>query len=391
MDPKSVVSHTYGLLGRKILNVGKDELEALLKSPSETNRLAAQALSNLKALQENELAVESSSGRLHSELTDTQKRLILSLPSYHVDLCTTEQPTTIKASFPFNPTIESNVFRSDENIHPDQSLGFGGTVQVTTGGWRPYDMMGFSVGSTSLRYQTFAQKDVDSLPVQAAYQFFLGASGYSVSGHPIDIGEPSTSTDLKYIPPSGLVTIDTLAIGFQSQTSFSTPFKQETAELFTPQLTLGRQNISLSGNDPHNVCHIKGNDPTKDAYCYYADLSLTLGQTVSDQVALQNFSAAAVASLGRRIENSNWNFVLQTTLTERAYEDVAGGRNDFQVQVGPTLSYAGTIAALNNAPFTFSLPVTYTENISTIEKDTWQGVVVVPTLTLAFQSELKAN
>ena len=74
-------------------------------------------------------------------------------------------------------------------------------------------------------------------------------------------------------------------------------------------------------------------------------------------------------------------------MTGRDYEDVVGTREDLQLQVGPTLSYGGPALAgfLDNASMAFSLPVTYTQNFSTVAKNSWHGVVAMPTISIAFQ------
>ena len=186
------------------------------------------------------------------------------------------------------------------------------------------------------------------------------------------------------MPAQNLITVTTLALGFQNQRAYTPSFLLETADLITPQITISRQNISLFGAD--NVCEASLPDFRKSGFCYYADLSLTLGETFSDQSAQQNVNVAVSATLGKRFDQRDWKLALQTTVTERIYTDFHGGRRDVQLQVGPNLTYAvpTLVTPLGSAAVQFSLPATYNQNYSTLAKAEWHGVVVMPTLTLAF-------
>jgi hypothetical protein len=79
------------------------------------------------------------------------------------------------------------------------------------------------------------------------------------------------------------------------------------------------------------------------------------------------------------------------TVTERAYENVVGGRQDTLFQIGPALTYAPppfTTSDGGNYAITFSPPVTYNQNNSTVATDAWRRFVAMPTLTIAFQPPL---
>jgi hypothetical protein len=76
-------------------------------------------------------------------------------------------------------------------------------------------------------------------------------------------------------------------------------------------------------------------------------------------------------------------------LTPRYFEYVTGGRRDIMVQGGPLLTYAPAsmkIFANSNTTqsVSFSLPVNYFQNYSTVAKYSWGGLVIQPTLTVAF-------
>jgi hypothetical protein len=336
------------------------------------------------------------------------------------DFCKVPQWTKVKISFPFNPTYETNVLRSNQGDSPGTSLGFGGTFLVTASPGlrdRPYDLIAFSAQATSVRYPAFPAKNVDAVTTQGAYQFLLDANGYIPGrSNPIHIESDLrdveavrlAKTDVeaaqakvneltKPMPAANMITADTFALGYQNQTAFTPTFHHETADLFTPQGTLARSNMPLFGSDGFNQCAPAGQDKaqqpdkTKSGFCYYADFSLTVGQTFSDQITQENANVAASATLGKRFDKTDFKLALQTTVTEKTYEYFPGGRQDLQLQIGPTLSYAPSASNLSTdgnsitSAVAFSLTATYNQNYSTVAAAAWRGVIVQPTLTIAFQ------
>jgi hypothetical protein len=302
--------------------------------------------------------------------------------------CGAPQPVGLKISFPFNPTYETNVLKSDTNVHSDSSIGFGGGVLLTGPGieGRPYDVVGFGLSSASARYSAFPSKSLDLLTEQAIYQIFLDAR--HIDGTPINVKREEVPN---------LLTIDTLSLGLQNQTGFMAGYHAETADLLTPQATLSRQNIALSDAfcstpQPPAPARTDGLNQTKApsnvkglGFCNYLDLALTVGQTFSDVATQQNVSVAGSATLGWRLQNSNWKITLPAVVTARDYENVIGGRRDVLFQIGPAATFTLPPSG-NSAPsFMFSLAVNYNQNYSTLSTAAWHGFIVQPTLTLAFQ------
>jgi hypothetical protein len=287
------------------------------------------------------------------------------------------QPIVVKASLLFNPTFETNALKNSLNNSPDKSFDVGGGVLVTAGvgDKRPYDLMFLNVQSASARYATNSSKSLDTLTAQAGYQYLIDAYYYD-GGKPVYV-------DQNHIPrlnETAATTFDTLSFGVLNQTTFTPTFRQQTANLFTPQVTLARQNFDLA--DPNAKLCSSGSGFN---FCYYMDLSLTMGQTFSDVSTLQNANAAISATVGTRF-STNWTLAGQAVATSRSYENVPGGRQDFLLQAGPVLTYApaATATPFGKASITFSLPVNYYQNYSTISKDAWRGVIIQPTLTIAF-------
>jgi hypothetical protein len=292
--------------------------------------------------------------------------------------CTIAQPTNLTISAPFNPTYESNVLKSNTNIQRDISQGFGGSMVLTAPGLkdRPFDLVAFSVASASARYSAFPSKSFDALSEQGLYQIFLGASRYDDKGKPVGVypGAPDIPSS------SNLITVDTLSLGYQNQTAFTPGYRIETADLFTPQATLGRQNISLLGSDVNNTCSTTSGTL---GFCNYVDLSLTAGHTFSDVITLQNTNVAASATLGWRIDKSDWKVTVPIVVTAKDFDNVVGGRRDALVQGGTVLSYV--LPTKPGEPsLMFSLAGTYYRNYSTVAAAAWHGFIVQPTLTIAF-------
>jgi len=313
--------------------------------------------------------------RLGDSKLYTKTRLVLPLP---INFCTPK--TVVKISFPLNPTYESNVLKSNQSANPGSSFGLSGSLQVTTPGVGKFDVIGLSVATQSTRYGQFSSKSFDSITTQGGYQFFINAYGYDSNEIFVDKIDENT----KNIPPQNKITVETVAFGFQNQTIYTPTFDRKTVDLFTPQITLARQNIPLAG---HEACEAKIPDPRKDGYCHFVDLSLTVGQTFSDLSSQQNANVAVSVAPGWRIRNTDWKLTLPTTVTGRVYEDVAGGRQDALFQVGTTLAWAPPpfIDASVATSVAFSLSATYNQNFSNVSKNAWHGIVVLPTLTVAFQ------
>jgi hypothetical protein len=286
----------------------------------------------------------------------------------------------ISISAPFNPTYETNVLKSDTNIHSDGSWGFGGSVLFTGPGLdgRNFDIVAFNAQSASARYWNFPSKSFDAVTEQGLYQIYLGA--YHNDGKPIDEGK------LQY---ANLLTIDTLGLGFVNQTTYLPGYHVETADLLTPQFTLARQNIDLDPNKARSCLAPKagqmpGDEITRAGFCYYLDLALTVGQTFSDVPTLENVNVALSATPGWRVDGTNWKIALPMVATAKEYEEVLGGRQDVLLQIGPTASY--TLPTAQGAPsLMFSLAASYNRNYSTLSTAAWHGYIIQPTLTVAFQ------
>jgi hypothetical protein len=293
------------------------------------------------------------------------------------------------------------VLKSSPNNSPGTSVGYGGTLQafvpVTTNLYPNgnFDVVGFSAQSQSVRYEQYPTKSFDSVTTQVAYQHFLSASGYQSNGLRTDNQTTSITpysessnhgTPLSTIPPVGMITVDSVAFGVQNQTNYVPVFSKESVNLFTPQITFNHQNQDLSGIG--TPCKAAIPDPRKDGFCYYADFALTFGQTLSDVATQKNANVTFSVTPGMRVSLTDWKLTLPMTATGKEYEDVVGGRRDTLLQIGPALTYSPPPFSSRyggSYAVSFALPVTYNQNYFTVPADAWHGVIVTPTLTIAFQ------
>lgn len=288
--------------------------------------------------------------------------------------------TTVKVSFPFNPTYETNALKNNQNNSVDTSSGFGGSLQLVTPGLRPLDLIGLSAQSQSVRYSQFTSKNFDSFTTQLAYQFFIDAYALKIDGTHSPMNETTKKEDLA---PANMITVDTVTIGIQNQTVYVPLFRIEQTNLFTPQVTIARQNIPLFGG---GQCLLAIPDPSKNGYCYYTDISATVGETLSDVATQENANLTVAATPGWRIDNTDWVITLPASATARDYQNVPGGRRDLQLQIGPTFAYAPPpfVDPAFISSVLFKLSTTYNQQYSTVAKNSWHGIIVMPTLTVAF-------
>lgn len=228
------------------------------------------------------------------------------------------------------------------------------------------------------------------MTAQALYQIFLDARH-----------RDGTGIDLKREEVANLLTVDTLALGVVNQASFLPGFHNETADFLTPQFTLARQNIAL-GDDVCSTSPASGSStaprPVKAlsdvknlGFCHYLDLALTVGQTFSDVIAQQNTNVMGSATLGWRVDQTNWKVTLPVSATLKEYENVLGGRQDVLFQAGAAASYTVPPSGAGGPSLLFSLGVTYNRNFSTLSTATWHGFVVQPQLTIAFAPDVSVK
>lgn len=274
------------------------------------------------------------------------------------------QPTAISFTFPGGPIYETNANRSNTRGRSDGSASFGGGFTVTTQGFRNLDVIGISAGTNSVRYARLTGNSFDTMTTSAQYQLFLGA--YDIASKPIDLTHGS-------LLPSGQVTFNTLTFGVQNSTAFSPTFHAETTSLTTPTLVYSWQNIPFI----QALCATKLHKETS-SFCYYADLSISVGHTFADVRTLENTNFAVSATLGDRIGGTDFVALWGTTISGKTYDNVVGGRNDLMVAFGPKLQYKPIDRV------TTSIGITYNRNYSSLATAQWHGWIAQSALTLSF-------
>jgi hypothetical protein len=305
-------------------------------------------------------------------------------PPYCSDPNATTSQSTTKVSLPINPTAESNVLKSNQNNSHGESFGMGGALQVVTPIPGKFDLIAVTAATQSVRYDPFSSKSFDSLTAQAAYQFFLSASGYNSNGKQVDPITPTTPKDKLEIPPVNMITVQSVSLGFQNQTVYTPTFHTETVNLFTPQVSYNVQNMPFAGP---KACQAAIPDPRREGFCYAADFSLTVGQTFADVTTQQNANVAVALTPGLRIPNSDWKATLPIIATGRAYEDVPVRRDDLLLQIGPAFTYSPPAlydASGDGIAALFTVSGTYNRNYSSLATAAWHGYVVLANLTFAF-------
>jgi hypothetical protein len=305
---------------------------------------------------------------------------ISSVPNLPIPYCEKIQKTTYKFAITGNPTYETNVLRSDSNVHMDRSDNLGTTFLVTTAGYRPFDVIGISAGTNSSRYDQFTSKSMDSVTTQAIYQFFVGATGYATNGRTFDINPAS-----ELIPPPGVITAKTIEVALVNQTSYTPTFQTQTVDLLTPQVAFVWQNIPLLGATKDNLCFARSHDESKVGFCNSIDLVFNVGQSFASVHTTENVNFQADATLNHRVDHTDFRIALKTSVIERLYEQVPGGRRDTQLQLTPSASWSPDPieSRYGKLATSLTLPVTYAVNSSSVGTQDWRGWTIMPTLTLA--------
>jgi len=276
------------------------------------------------------------------------------------------QPTTVKFIFPVGPSYESNATKSDALPHADTSMTLGGGFQLTTQGFRNLDVIGVNAGTTSTRYVSLTSKNLDILTAAVQYQLFLGA--YQANGQPLPLAHGSQV-------PSGQVSFNTLTFGLQNSTVFTPTFRAESLNLLTPTVVYAWQNLPIGGG----LCSTRLNPkPDAASFCYYADVSVTLGHTSSDSSLQENTNFGVAATLGDRIAGTDLVAMLATSASSKVYDSVPGGRRDVLLQIGPRLQFSPASAVST------SIGVAYNRNYSNVTAAAWHGWIVQSALTYAF-------
>src|SRR6185312_14149676 len=153
--------------------------------------------------------------------------------------------------------------------------GTNGNVLVLVPAGRTEDTVSFLLGPTSVRYATLNSSSFDAVNGSITYSRLLGRrqtmDGYNTGG---------------------TATTDILTLGLDGTSVYEPGFGAEQISIATPSVGWSRSNIGL-GN---RLCGAEGNE----AYCYFANISLSFGESLADVSDQINSWATAEATLGWR-------------------------------------------------------------------------------------------
>lgn len=163
---------------------------------------------------------------------------------------------------------------------------------------------------------------------------------------------------------AGTATTDLLTIGVDGISVYEPGFGANQIMVATPSIGWSRSNIGL-GN---RLCGDKGSE----AYCYYADVSVTLLESLADIESQINTAAVFQTTIGWRPPVKNLSLSATGSLQGVFFSDYPGGRQDL-VFVG-----SGSLNWTPNAKITLGAGVRFTQQLSTQSDLDWNGFTAFP-------------
>jgi hypothetical protein len=183
--------------------------------------------------------------------------------------------TVVRGSATGGYNYASNANQTNIDIIADSIDSQNANVLVLVPAGREEDTVSFLLGSTDTRYADLDASSFDALNGSVTYTRLLGRS---------QTAEGLTT--------SGTATTDILTLGLDGTSVYESGFGAEEISIATPSIGWSRSNIGL-GN---TMCGGKGNE----AYCYYADVSVSLGESLADVQGQTNSWAEIDTTLGWR-------------------------------------------------------------------------------------------
>jgi len=212
---------------------------------------------------------------------------------------------------------------------------------------REEDTVSFLLGPSAVRYVALPSSSFDALNASVTYTRLLGrrqtAPGYNTGG--------TATTDL-------------FSLGIDGTSVYEPGFGAEQITIGAPSIGWSRSNIGL-GN---KLCGDKGNE----AYCYYADVSLSLSETLANIQSQISTAAVMAVTLGWRPPVKNLSLSATGSLQGVFFSDYPGGRQDL-VFVG-----SGSFNWTPNAKLSLGAGVRFTQQLSTQSDLDWNGFNAFP-------------
>jgi hypothetical protein len=247
-------------------------------------------------------------------------------------------------------------FASNANLVPvdviaDSIDNQSGNLLILIPAGREEDTFSILLGPSAVRYARLDSSSFDALNGSLTYTRLLGRrqarSGVSTPG--------TTVTDL-------------LTIGLDGTSVYETGFGANELMLATPSSSWSRSNIGV-GN---RLCGDKG----AEAYCTYADVSLSLQEGVASITSQTNTAAVLQTTLGWRPPVKNLSLSATGSVQALYFSDYPGGRQDL-VFVG-----SGNFSWNPHPNVTLGGGVKFTQQLSTQSDVDWKGFTTFPQATL---------
>jgi hypothetical protein len=255
--------------------------------------------------------------------------------------------TVVRGSASGGYNYASNANQTNIDIIADSIDSQNANLLVLVPAGREEDTVSFLLGSTDTRYANLNSSSFDALNGSITYTRLLGRR--------------QTAEGLN---TGGTATTDILTVGLDGTSVYESGFGAEEIAIATPSIGWSRSNIGL-GN---NLCGAKGSE----SYCYYADVSVSLGESLADVQSQINSWAVAQMTVGWRPPVKNLSVWATGSMQGAVYSDFPGGRQDL-IFIG-----TGNLSWLAAPNITMSAGVKFTQQISSQSDLDWNGFNLFP-------------
>ena len=259
--------------------------------------------------------------------------------------------TTVNAIASGSFTYSTNANQADIDIIADSIDSQNGNLLILMPAGREEDTVSFLLGPSAVRYATLDSSSFDALNGSITYTRLLGRR---------QTAEGLTT--------GGTATTDLLSIGVDGTAVYEPGFGAEEISVATPSIGWSRANIGL-GN---RLCGAKGSE----AYCYYADVSVSLSESLADIKSQITTAAFVQTTIGWRPPVKNLSLSATGSVQGVYFSDYPGGRQDL-VLVG-----SGSLNWTPNAKLSLGAGVRFTQQLSTQSELDWNGFNVFPQAVL---------
>ena len=259
--------------------------------------------------------------------------------------------TTVNAIASGSFTYSTNANQADIDIIADSIDSQNGNLLILMPAGREEDTVSFLLGPSAVRYATLDSSSFDALNGSITYTRLLGRR---------QTAEGLTT--------GGTATTDLLSIGVDGTSVYEPGFGAEEISVATPSIGWSRANIGL-GN---RLCGEKGSE----AYCYYADVSVSLSESLADIKSQITTAAFVQTTIGWRPPVKNLSVTATGSVQGVYFSDYPGGRQDLVLGGSCSLNWTP------NAKVSLGAGVRFTQQLSTQSDLDWNGFNVFPQAVL---------